>query len=557
MTTTRTGGEALVHGLLSHGIDTIFGLPGVQNDYFYNAVYDAGSRLRLIHTRHEQGAAYMALGYALASGKTGAYIVVPGPGFLNTTAALSTAYATNAPVLCLAGQIHTDQIGRGYGMLHEIPDQQAVMRSLTKWARRVESPGEIPQLLAMALNEMRSERPRPVGLEVPLNVLSGTAEPDDSSPSLSVRRPAPDDDRIEEAARLLGKARNPVIFVGGGAMDAGEEVRALAEALQAPVIASGSGRGILSSRHPFSHTYAPGRRLWEQADAAIAVGTRMTTPLTQWGRPDRLRLIHVDIDPQEHSRLEPPTLSVTADSRDALRRLLPALARHNPARPSRRVEMLALQDEMEAIYESIQPQMGFVRALRDALPEDGVYVEEITQIGYVSRLAMPVYRPRTYLTSNYQGTLGWGFPAALGAKVAAPDRPVLSVTGDGGFLFGAMEMATAVQHGINTVTVVFNDGAYGNVRRMQKERYGGRVIASELHNPDFVAFADSFGAQAMRVHTPDELRDAVTDAFAANRPVLIEAPVGEMPAPLSMPASVSTPASRSRRAAPRAPKKRS
>ena len=238
--------------------------------------------------------------------------------------------------------------------------------------------------------------------------------------------------------------------------------------------------------------------------------------------------------PQELSRLGSPDLSLVADCRDALQALLPALARYNPARPSRRVEMLALQDEMDAIYESIQPQMGFVRALREGLPQDGIFVEEITQIGYVSRMAMPVYQPRTYLTANYQGTLGWGFPTALGAKVAAPHRPVLSVTGDGGFLFGATEMATAVLHGINTVTVVFNDGAYGNVRRMQKERYGGRIIASELHNPDFVAFANSFGAQALRVHTPHELRDALTAAFQANAPVLIEVPVGEMPAPWSM-----------------------
>ena len=498
MLTTRTGGEALVHGLLAHGIDTVFGLPGVQNDYFYNAVYDVGERMRVIHPRHEQGAAYMALGYALASGKTGVYVVVPGPGFLNASAALSTAYATNAPVLCLSGQIHTDELGRGYGMLHEIPDQLGVMRSLTKWASRVESPAEVPRQLANALSQLRSDRPRPVGLEVPLNVLSGKAEFSDDLYPLAVRRPAVDDDAIEEAARVLGQARNPVIFVGGGAMGAGEEVRALAESLQAPVIAGGSGRGVLSSRHPFSHSYGPAQRLWEQADAAIAIGTRMTTPLMQWNKPDALRLIRVDIDPHEHSRHGTSALSVVADCRDALQALLPALARYNQARPSRRVEMLALQDEMDAIYDTVQPQMGFVRALREALPEDGIYVEEITQIGYVSRLAMPIYTPRTYLAANYQGTLGWGFPTALGAKVAAPDRAVLSVTGDGGFLFGATELATAVQHGINTVTVVFNDGAYGNVRRMQKEQYGGRVIASELHNPDFVAFAESFGALGAR-----------------------------------------------------------
>ncbi len=531
MTTTRTGGEALVHGLLSHGIDTIFGLPGVQNDYFYTAVYGARDRMRVIHTRHEQGAAYMALGYALASGKTGVYVVVPGPGFLNTTAALSTAYATNAPVLCLTGQIRTDQIGRGYGMLHEIPDQLGILSSLTKWARRVESPQEVPGMLAAALGAMHSNRPRPVGLEVPLNVLSGKAESDDNPVALELHRPEVDLDAVEKAARLLGEAQKPAIFVGGGAHDAAEEIRMLAETLQAPVIASASGRGILSSRNAFSHSYGPGQRLWDEADAVISVGTRMSTPLMQWGKPDNLPLIRIDLDPQEIDRFGSPDVALVADCRDALQALLPALKRHNPVRSSRRIEMLALQDEMEAVYESVQPQMGFVRAIREALPDDGIYVEEITQIGYVSRIAMPVYQPRTYLTSNYQGTLGWGFPTALGAKVAAPDRPVLCVTGDGGFLFAANELATAVKHGINLVTVVFNDEAYGNVRRMQKERYGGRVIASELHNPDFVTYAESFGARGLRVHSPVELREALAGAFAANAPVLIEVPVGEMPAP--------------------------
>lgn len=531
MTTKRTGGEALVNGLLSHGIDTIFGLPGVQNDYFYTAVYDARDRMRVIHTRHEQGAAYMALGYALASGKTGVYVVVPGPGFLNAAAALSTAYATNAPVLCLTGQLHSDHIGRGYGMLHEIPDQLGVLRSLTKWARRVESPADVPRLLAEALSAMHSDRPRPVGLEVPLNVFSRQAEFDEEHLPLSLNRPAVDGEAVSDAARLLSGARNPVIFVGGGAVGATEEIRTLSETLQAPVIASASGRGILSSRHPFSHSHGPGRRLWEQADVAISVGSRLSTPMMRWGKPDNLRIIRVDIDPEEHYRFGPPDVSLVADSRDALQALLPALESHNRQSRSRRVEMLALQDEMDAIYESVQPQMSFVRAIRAALPDDGIYVEDITQVGYVSREAMPVYLPRTYLTSNYQVTLGWSFPAALGAKVAFPDRPVLCVSGDGGLLFSATEMATAVQHGINTVTVVFNDSAYGNVLRMQKQDYGGRVIASELHNPDFVAFARSFGARALRVHTPAELRSALSEAFSSELPVLIEVPVGEMPAP--------------------------
>ena len=531
MKTERTGGEALVQGLLSHGIDTIFGLPGVQVDYFYNAVYDAGDQIRAIHSRHEQGAAYMALGYALASGKTGVYVVVPGPGFLNTTAALATAYATNAPVLCLAGQIHQDQLGRGFGMLHEIPDQLAVMRSLTKWTRRVEAPGEVPRLLAEALSEMRSGRPRPVGLEAPLDVLADKAEFDDSPFAVTVRRPVVDTDAVEEAARLMGNARNPVITVGSGAMDAGEEVRALAEALQAPVVASARGRGILSSRHPFSHTYGVGERLWEEADLVIAIGTRMTKPLIQWKGADDMALIRIDIAAEESDLIVPADVTVAADSKEALGALLPVLARYNRPRPSRAAEMVALRKEMEALFDSFQPQTDFVRAIRDTLPDDGIFVDEITQVGYASILAMPVYEPRTFITPNYQATLGWGLPTALGAKVAAPDRAVLSISGDGGFLFCPGELATAVQQGINTVSIVFNDGAYGNVRRMQKELYAGRTISSDLVNPDFVALAESFGASGVRVRSADSLRDALTDAYAADVPVVIEVPVGEMAGP--------------------------
>ena len=531
MKTTKTGGEALVQGLLSYGIDTIFGLPGVQNDHFYNAVYDAGDSIRHVHARHEQGAAYMALGYAQASGKTGVYVVVPGPGFLNTTAALSTAYALNAPVLCLTGQIHSDQLGRGYGMLHEIPDQLGILRSLTKWARRVESPAELPSLLAMALSEMHSDRPRPVGLEVPMDVLAAKAEFDDLTIPLNIRRPALDNCAIEEASKLLAKARNPIILVGGGAKHAGEDIRALAEALQAPVLASGSGRGILSDRHPLSHTFGPGIRLWEQADVAIAIGTRLTKPLIEWKNPDHLKLIRVDIAPQDMSLLTPAAVTIAADCKDALQALLPIMARHNSPRPSRTAEMLELHQEMEELYELFQPQLDFIRAIRDALPDDGIFVEEITQVGYTSRVLLPVYQPRTFIASGYQGSLGWGFPTALGAKVAFPDRAVISITGDGGFLFCANELATAVQYGINTVTVVFNDGAFGNVRRMQKELYDGRIIATDLVNPDFVALAESYGAAGVRVHSADSLRDALTESFEADVPVLIEVPVGEMPGP--------------------------
>ena len=253
--------------------------------------------------------------------------------------------------------------------------------------------------------------------------------------------------------------------------------------------------------------------------------------MIEWKSPDHLELIRVDIAPQDMSLLTPAAVTIAADCKDALQALLPSLARRNPPRLSRTAEMLALHEELAELYESFQPQLDFIRAIRNTLPDDGIFVEEITQVGYTSRVLLPVYQPRTFIASGYQGTLGWGFPTALGAKVAFPDRAVLSITGDGGFLFCANELATAVQHGINTVTVVFNDGAFGNVRRMQKELYNERIISTDLVNPDYVSYAESFGAKGVRVHSANELRDALAEAFAADLPVVIDVPVGEMPGP--------------------------
>lgn len=527
-----TGGEAIVKSLRAHGVTTIFGLPGVQNDYLYNALYDEGDAIRLIHTRHEQGAAYMALGYTLSTGRVGVYNVVPGPGLLNTTAALSTAYATNAPVLCLTGQIASTSIGRGLGLLHEIPDQLGVLRSLTKWAMRINSPAEAPGLVAEAFHQLHTGRPRPVGLEVPPDILAASAEVDLTPIMPDPRHPPVDSDLIERAARLLSQAKQPLIFVGEGAADAADEVRRIAEAIQAPVISSPSGHGILSSNHYLSLRMPEAHVLWPRADVVLAIGTRLHAPLMNWGFDDELKIIRIDIDPLEHTRITPPEIGIVARSQDALPPLVEALERHAPTRASRQDELDSLRAEVAGRYSYLEPQLSWLNAIRRELPEDGFFVEEMTQVGYISRFALPVYQPRTFVSTGYQGTLGWGFATALGVKVANPDRAVLSVTGDGGFMFTVQELATAVQHKIATVTIIFNDNAFGNVRRIQKERYNNRVIASNLVNPDFVKLAEAFGAQGLRAHTPDELRAALQQGFATTDvPTLIEAPVGEMPNP--------------------------
>ena len=526
-----TGGEAIVQSLIAHGVDTLFGLPGVQNDYLYNALFDAGSAIRVIHTRHEQGAAYMALGYALSTGKVGAFSVVPGPGFLNACAALATAYSNNAKVLCLTGQIPSPNIGKGIGLLHEIPDQSTILQTLTKWSARLTTPADAPTLVSEAFRQMQSGRPRPVGLEAPMDVLAAKAEVDLAVVEHDVRHALVDPEAIEEAAKLLGNAQNPLIFVGSGAIEAAPYVQQLAETLQAPVVSSRSGHGILSSRHYLAVRTTAGHRLWEKADVVLAIGTRLQNPQVTWGTDDELKIIRVDVDQEEINRYPAPTLSLVARSEDVLPQLLPAVEKQNRKRQSRREEMDALQGSIDELMTAIEPQMTFIRVLRDELPDDGIYVDDLTQVGYVSRVAFPVYKPRTYLSAGYQGTLGWGFATALGAKVANPNKPVLSISGDGGFMFNVQELATAVQHKINTVSVVFNDSAYGNVRRMQRYDHGNRLIATELKNPDFVKLAEAFDMQGLRANGPDELRSALRSAFAHNGPTLIEVPVAEMPNP--------------------------
>ena len=530
--TRMTGGKALVEMLRRHGVDTVFALPGVQNDALFVAFYDAGDALRVIHTRHEQGAAYMAFGYARASGKIGAYAVVPGPGLLNTTAALSTAYATNAPVLCISGQIPSDLIGRGFGLLHEIPDQLGVLRSLTKWAARISHPTQTGQLVNEAFRQLRDGRPRPVALEMPLDVMAletevalpGAGEP--PAPTI------PDPELIDKAAALLANARRPLLFVGGGAIAAAEEVLAIAEMLEAPVVSFIGGKGIVSDRHYLAQSALAGHELWRDADVVLAVGTRLHQPQVRWGVDSDLKLIRIDIDPTEITRILKPALGIVADAKPALAALHDALDRRNPKPASHKEEFDGLKARSLAkLADNLGPQCEYLRAIRAELPDDGIYVEDLTQVGYAGRVAFPIYHPRTYIHSGYQGTLGSGFATALGAKVGRPDLPVVSVSGDGGFMYNVQELSTAVKHGIDIVAIVFADGAYGNVRRMQKEDYGNRLIGVDLHNPQFPKMAESFGAAGVRTTTPDGLRRELAAALKRRGTTLIEVAVGEMPDP--------------------------
>jgi acetolactate synthase-1/2/3 large subunit len=525
MTTARmTGGEAIVQSLLAHRVDTVFAIPGVQTYHLFDAFARHADRIRVVGPRHEQTTAYMAFGYAKSTGKVGVYSVVPGPGVLNASAALCSAYGASTPILCLTGQVPAAYIGSGKGHLHELPDQLATLRTLTKWAERIDHPAQAPRLVAEAFRQMRSGRPRPTALEMPWDVfgMQAPVEPAASEPCVQIE---PDPDAVARAALLLRDARNPMIMVGGGAMHASAEVLALAEALQAPVVSFRGGRGVVSDAHPLGFNCAAGFKRWAQTDVLVGIGSRLELMWFRWpDTPAGLKLINVDIDPTQVPRLQ-PDVAITGDAQVSVAQLLGAVERVGPHRASRLDEMQAVKVRSWQETQKIQPHIGYLAAIRDVLPHDGFFVEEICQAGFTSYYGFPVYQPRSFVTCGPQGTLGFGFPTALGVQVGNPEKAVVAIAGDGGFMFGMQDLATAVEHGIALVTVVFNNNAYGNVRRDQKRLFDGRLIGSTLRNPDFVRLAESFGMAAARAATPDQLRRELEIAFGRGAPGLIEVPV--------------------------------
>ena len=433
-------------------------------------------------------------------------------------------------MLCISGQILSTLIGRGFGLLHEIPDQLAILQGLTKWAARISHPSETGKLVNEAFRQLGTGRPRPVGLEMPLDIMaldSEVALPPVEAPHAA---PPPDAELIDRAAALLAAAKQPMIYVGSGCAEAAAELLALAERLQAPVVTYTGGKGILSDRHYLAQNLLAGHELWRGVDVVLAVGTRFNQPQTRWGVDGDLKVIRVDLDPTEITRVARPAMGIVAEAKDALAALLKALPASE--RAPRRDEMEALKGKTAArLNETLGPQCEYLAAIRAELPDDAIYVEDLTQVGYVGRLAFPVYRPRTYIHSGYQGTLGFSYATALGAKVARPDTPVVSVSGDGGFMYNVQELSTAALHGIDAIAIVFADGAYGNVRRMQKNDYGNKLIAVDLLNPNFPKMAESYGIAGVRAQSPDALRRELAAALKRRGPSLIEVPVGDMPDP--------------------------
>ena len=523
MTEAETTGQAMARSLVEHGVEVIFGVPGAHLYDFIDALHGVRDKIRFIHTRHEQAAAYMAYGYAKSTGRLGVFTVVPGPGVLNAGAALCTAYGANAPVLCLTGNIMSHFIGRGRGQLHELPDQLATMRSFTKVAERINHVSEAGATMGSVIGKVLSGRQGPGVVEAPWDVF-GQKGPRRATRLAEPAPPPPvDPDAIAAAVAAIGAAKRPLIMVGGGAVEAGREIARLAELVGAPVTSHRSGKGVIPDDHPHAMNFVAAYEYWREVDLLIGIGSRLELQFMRWRwAPKGLKIVRIDIDPTEMVRLK-PDIAIVADARDGAAALSAALAgspRHGD------VDAFAkLNADARARFSVVKPQVDYLAAIREALPRDGILVEEVTQMGFAGRFAFPVYAPRRYIACGYQDNLGYGFNTALGVKVAHPDKAVVSMSGDGGFLYGAQELATAAQHRIPLVSVVFNNSSYGNVLRDQKEVYGGRYVGAELENPDFVRFGESFGVRSQRVETPAALKDALTEALRADEPALIEVPI--------------------------------
>ena len=518
----------MVRAVAANGIDTIFGLPGAQIYPLFDAIY-RDDNIREVISRHEQGAGYMALGYAQATGKPAAFAVVPGPGLLNAGAALCTADGTNQPVICLTGQVMSAFLGQGRGHLHELRDQQGYLRSIIKHVDHIADPTHASAQVNEAFRQMLSGRPGPASVEMCWDTMAKEYDVEIEAGIGSVDKPPIDDDAVREAAKLIASAKNIMIMSGGGAQHASEEVRELAELLGAPATSFRGGRGVVAEDHPCGTSSAAARLLWDETDLLIGIGSRLELQYMRWGPWDEYldrppegspKVIRIDIDPDEMDRFK-PTTGVVADSADGVRALIDEIGRqgHRKGDLERIAEAKATAEKN---IQEIQPQMDYLNVIREVLPRDGIFVEELCQVGFASNFGFPIYVPRGYITTGYQGTLGYGFPTALGVKVGMPDKAVVSIIGDGGFLFGVQELASAVQQDIGVVTVIFNNSSYANVRRDQQRLYDGNIIGADLDNPDMVRLAESFGADAYRVDSPATLKPVLEKAIDNDRPAVID-----------------------------------
>jgi len=529
---TLTGGQAVVRALAAEGAKAVFGIPGVHNLDIYDALIDTPEIAHYV-VRHEQGASFMADGYARATGEVGVALLITGPGLTNALTGIAQAYSDSSPMLIISAQVSSQLADKERGSLHELRDQLGVLKPVTLYNRRILSVAGIMPAIAEAMACIKQGRPRPIHLEIPTDVLEARADVPEYQPAMApceCARPAPDPALVRRGAEVMVRANRPLILAGGGATaaGAGEHILAVAELLQAPVLLTGNGKGSVPEDHPLVLGNLGMEELTNdllrECDGLLAVGTRfsaMTTRGFSWPVPRNL--VHIDVDPAELGRNYPVAVGITADARLGMAAMADELRGRVTSKASSRA------GEVAAVRAQVVPgplaegpwELICLRKIREVLAPLDILVNDMTFLSYAAARYYRALRPRTVMSPRGYGTLGFSYPAALGAQIGQPDRRVLSVSGDGGFLFTGTELATAAQYNLPVVALVVNNQGYGMVKRMQMRKFS-RIIDVDLHTPDYVKLAQSFDIASERIDGHDDLQAALERGFAERRPYLIE-----------------------------------
>jgi len=518
-------GEALVGLLEAYGVDTIFGIPGVHNVEMYRAL--PRSRIKHVLVRHEQGAGFMADGYARATGKPGVCFTITGPGLTNILTPMGQAWSDSSPVLVISSALDITDSAQGRGRLHEMIDQHGAARTITSLAMRALTPKDVRDGIAQAFAGFASRRPRPAYLEIPLDLLNQPAGDGWQARALP-RRAQVDKAEIEKASKRLASARHPVILLGGGALDAGGEALRIAEAIGAPILTTTAGKGAV----PASHALCLGYRMTQpetldllrKSDAILCVGSELSE--TDFWSSDVIidqNLIRIDIDEAALARPHSAEIAILADAKSALAALAEALpAARKDARADAEIRAKKLRtpdgENADALRRMLTRVLG---TIREALPPETVIASDMTQIAYAANEIFPVDHPRTWIHPVGFGTLGFALPAGIGAKFGKPDTPVAVMIGDYGLQYTINELGTAAEHKLPLVILMWNNDALGQIRDDMVSK-GIQPNAVTLKNPDFQALAKAYDCVAEKPASLAALAQAIKRALSADRPTLIE-----------------------------------
>ena len=520
-----TVGRYVVETLVANGIDTVLGIPGVHNIELYRGL--ARAPLRHFLVRHEQNAGFAADGYARACGRAAAAFVISGPGLTNALTALAQAYSDSVPLLLVASAPVRASLGRGWGVLHEIADQCAIAAQVTGFSGSARTHHEVRDHLRAAFAALRATRARPAYIDIPLDLIASTTalRPEVFPPAAPL--PSADADQIAAATALLGGAQRPLIIAGGGARHGGAALSQLAQTLDAYVITTVAGKGVLPEGHPASLgaslPYASTQQLAAGADVVIAAGTELseTDIFTTTRLPLGGRLIRVDVDPAKLADHYQAELAIRGDAAATLAQLAGRLEPRHAWRSARgpgEAHRARIDAQLRASWGSA---LAALAAMRTALPEDAMLFSDMTQIAYLGCYAFPVQHPGLWHHPSGYGTLGYALPAAIGAKLAAPERPVVALAGDFGVQFTLQELMTAVEHQLSVPVVIWNNGSLGQIRD-DMQANGIPPIDVTARNPDFVALAAACGAHGQRVKEGVHLTEALHGALVRSGPTLIE-----------------------------------